>query len=69
MTDFDRVNLRLMDEAGNSQDLINVGDASACGSEPGWHYLRNELGVPVQLSVCPASCDPVLSVSRLPKSR
>jgi hypothetical protein len=59
--DFDRVNLRLLDEAGGSQELLNVGDASACASDPGWHYLRDASGTPVQLSVCPASCDELRS--------
>ena len=55
--DFDRVNLRLLSSAGSARELLNVGDASACGGQPGWHYVRDDAGVPVQVSVCPASCE------------
>lgn len=54
--DFDRVNLRLLDAAGSARELLNVGDASHCGDEPGWHYVRDDSGLPVQISVCPSSC-------------
>lgn len=59
--DFDRVNLRLLDSAGSARELLNVGDASACGDEPGWHYVRDASGLPVQVSVCPASCEELRS--------
>ncbi len=53
---FDRVNLRVRDEAGGTRSLLNVGDASACGSGDGWYYVRDAAGAPAQLSVCPATC-------------
>ena len=59
--DFDRVNLRLLDAAGSARALSNVGDASACGDQPGWHYVRDDAGVPVQVSVCPSSCEELRS--------
>lgn len=33
-----------------------MGDASACGDQAGWYYVRDAAGVPTQLSVCPATC-------------
>jgi hypothetical protein len=59
--DFERVNLRLLDASGNARELSNVGDASACGDQPGWHYVRDASGVPVQISACAASCDELRS--------
>ena len=59
--DFDRVNLRVQDQAGTSRELVSVGDGSACGGEQGWHYVRDSAGIPVQLSVCPATCDELRS--------
>jgi len=59
--DFDRVNLRLLDAAGSARELLNVGDAAACGDQPGWHYVRDDSGVPVQVSVCPSSCEELRS--------
>jgi hypothetical protein len=38
-----------------------VGDAAACGDQPGWHYVRDDSGVPVQVSVCPSSCEELRS--------
>ena len=55
--DLDRVNLRLLDAAGSARELLSVGDSSACGDQPGWYYVRDDAGTPVQVSVCPASCD------------
>lgn len=53
--DFDRVNLEVVDAQG-SADLLNVGDASACGDEQGWFYQRNADGTPTQITVCPSTC-------------
>jgi hypothetical protein len=55
-SDFDRVNLRVTDAAGLTTELLSVGDRAACGSEDGWYYVRDAGGVPLQLSVCPATC-------------
>ena len=43
--DFDRVNLDVVDAQG-SADLLNVGEAAACGDEQGWFYQRNADGTP-----------------------
>jgi hypothetical protein len=59
--DFDRVNLRVTNKAGTTRELLNVGDGSACGAEAGWHYVKDGAGLPVQLSVCPATCDELRS--------
>jgi hypothetical protein len=53
---FDRVNLRTSDDTGAEASLVNVGDATACGDDPGWYYVRDAAGVPLQLSVCSATC-------------
>jgi len=54
--DFDRVNLRVNDPAAGVADISNVGDASACGDDPGWYYLRDAGGTPTQIEVCPDTC-------------
>jgi hypothetical protein len=54
--DFDRVNLQVTDAAGTSSGLLNVGDASACGDDDGWYYVRDAAGTPLQISVCPNTC-------------
>ena len=55
--DFDRVNLRVTDAKGNTADLFNVGDVSACGDDAqGWYYVRDAVGNPTQISVCPSTC-------------
>ena len=54
---FDRVNLQVTDTAGISTELVNVGDGSACSNDAGWYYVRDPAGVPVQLSVCPTTCE------------
>jgi hypothetical protein len=59
--DFDRVNLRITDQAGAARELLNVSDGSGCGAEAGWYYVRDSTGSPAQISVCPASCDELRS--------
>jgi hypothetical protein len=54
--DFDRVNLQVTDGTGSQSELVNVGDASACGDDAGWYYVRDAAGIPFQLSVCPSTC-------------
>jgi hypothetical protein len=54
--DLDRVNLRVSDALGNASELLNVGDASACGDGPGWYYVRSADGTPTQINVCPSTC-------------
>lgn len=54
--DFDRVNLRVSEASGAVTDLLNVGDASACGGDQGWYYVRNATGIPTQITVCPSTC-------------
>jgi hypothetical protein len=54
--DFDRVNLQVTDAGGAATDLLNVGDASACGDDDGWYYVRDAAGTPFQISVCPNTC-------------
>jgi hypothetical protein len=53
---FDRVNLRIRSDGDAATSLLNVGDASDCGDQAGWYYVRDAAGVPTQLSVCPATC-------------
>lgn len=54
--DFERVNLRVSDASGTTTPLLNVGDVSACGTDPGWYYLLDTAGVPTQIKVCPSTC-------------
>ncbi len=54
--DFDQVNLRISEPTGTVEDLSNVGDASACGAEQGWYYVRDGAGTPAQIRVCPSTC-------------
>jgi hypothetical protein len=54
---FDLVNLSMSDAAGGATQLVNVGDASACGTEQGWYYVRSAEGTPTQITVCPATCE------------
>jgi hypothetical protein len=44
------------DASGNTTPLFNVGDVSACGTDPGWYYLLNAAGAPTQIKVCPSTC-------------
>jgi hypothetical protein len=53
--DFDQVNLEVVDSQG-SQQLLNVGDASACADDEGWYYQRDAAGTPKQITVCPSTC-------------
>jgi hypothetical protein len=54
--DFDQVNLAVSDATGTITQLLNVGDASACGSDQGWYYQRDSDGSPTQINVCPSTC-------------
>jgi hypothetical protein len=54
---FELVNLSVSDGAGAVSQLANVGDASACGAEQGWYYVRNTTGTPTQITVCPTTCE------------
>jgi hypothetical protein len=54
---FELVNLSVSDGAGTVTQLANVGDASACGAEQGWYYVRNSGGTPTQITVCPTTCE------------
>jgi hypothetical protein len=54
--DFNLVNLKMSDPAGNVTDLLNVGDASACGNDQGWFYVLDANGNPSQIDVCPSTC-------------
>jgi len=54
--DFDKVNLQVTDVTGSKKQLVNVGDASACGSDAGWYYVNDPEGNPTQISVCPSTC-------------
>jgi hypothetical protein len=54
--DFDKVNLEVGDRVGTTA-LANVGDAAACGAdEQGWFYVRDSVGTPTQIKVCPSTC-------------
>jgi len=55
--DFDHVNLALTEAGGDTTQLSSVGDRSACGDGDGWYYVRDGAGVPLQLSVCPSTCE------------
>jgi hypothetical protein len=57
--DFGQVNLEFVDAAGESRQLVNVADQSACGEAPGtgWYYVRDaETNTPIQITVCPDVC-------------
>jgi hypothetical protein len=54
---FDLVNLSVSNASGTATDLVNVGDASACGADQGWYYVRNGTGTPTQITVCPTTCE------------
>jgi hypothetical protein len=55
--DFDHVNLQVTDAEGERIELLSVSDRTACGDADGWYYVRDSAGVPLQLSVCPATCE------------
>jgi hypothetical protein len=55
--DFDRVNLALTEAGGSTKQLSSVADRVACGDADGWYYVRDGAGVPLQLSVCPGTCE------------
>jgi hypothetical protein len=55
--DFERVNLQVTDADGATTPVASVGDRAACATEDGWYYVRDAAGVPLQLSVCPATCE------------
>lgn len=61
--DFDQVNLRISDAAGAVEELANVGDVSACGSDQGWYYVRSAEGTPTQIRVCPNTCSRLTTTS------
>ena len=54
--DYARVNLQVSDANSAARDLFNVGDLSACGADEGWYYVRDDVGNPVQINVCPSTC-------------
>jgi hypothetical protein len=54
--DFERVNVLVTSADGTPTELSNVADRAACGNAAGWYYVRDDAGVPTQLSVCPATC-------------
>jgi hypothetical protein len=54
--DLNRVNLEVVDGAGTATQLLNVGNASACGSDQqGWFYESAAAGTR-QITVCPSTC-------------
>ena len=56
--DYDRVNLQVRNAAGSITDLVSVGDVSACGADgQGWYYVRDAVGTPTQINVCPSTCE------------
>jgi hypothetical protein len=54
--DFDHVNLAVTDASGATTQLSSVGERAACDGD-GWYYVRDAAGVPLQLSVCPSTCE------------
>jgi hypothetical protein len=54
--DFERVNLRMTDAGGAPLELLSVSEAEACADGDGWFYVRDGGGKPLQLRVCPATC-------------
>lgn len=58
--DFGQVNLEFIDSEGESRQLVNVSDESACAdtSGTGWYYVRDpDSDQPTQITVCPDVCD------------
>lgn len=55
--DLERVNLEMVDAAGTTTQLLNVGNAAACGTDQqGWFYETDANGVRRQITVCPTTC-------------
>ncbi|HKO93247.1 MAG TPA: hypothetical protein VJU61_18960, partial [Polyangiaceae bacterium] len=54
--DLDRVNLEVVDNAGVTTQLFNVGDAATCADQPGWFYELDANGARRQITVCPSTC-------------
>jgi hypothetical protein len=55
--DLERVNLDMVDTAGVTTQLVNVGNVSACGTDQqGWFYETDANGVRRQITVCPSTC-------------
>jgi hypothetical protein len=55
--DLNRVNLEVVNSAGTATQLLNVGNAAACGSDQqGWFYENTGVGNTRQITVCPSTC-------------
>jgi hypothetical protein len=55
--DLNRVNLEVVDGSGKTTQLLNVGNAAACGTdEQGWFYESVGGSGSRQLTVCPSTC-------------
>jgi hypothetical protein len=54
--DFDHVNLAVTDAAGATAQLPRFDEPAACDGD-GWYYVRDAAGLPLQLSVCPSTCE------------
>jgi hypothetical protein len=55
--DLERVNLEMIDTAGATTQLFNVGNVDACGEDQqGWYYETDANGVRRQITVCPSTC-------------
>jgi len=56
--DLNRVNLEVVDGSGTATQLLNVGNAAACGTDQqGWFYENaGAVGSARQITVCPSTC-------------
>jgi hypothetical protein len=51
------VNVELEDAVGGVRALLQVGAASDCANtSSGWYYVRDGVGSPVRIQLCPSAC-------------
>jgi hypothetical protein len=53
----DRLDVALVNGAGNPQPLQRVDGAASCAaSGAGWYFVRDGVGAPARIQLCPAAC-------------
>lgn len=58
--DFSKVNVHHKPTGGNERAIYYVDGPADCGAETGgWFYVRDNLGTPASIQLCPASCTAV----------
>jgi hypothetical protein len=55
--DYTKVNVEITPSGGTPTTIPGVGDASKCGTNPGWFY--DDPLKPTKIILCPATCDSI----------